>query len=130
MYTLLAYTRLIGGECAIVIFLEVGALNSEDDKIARLEEQIAEKKAALQRARARQKERDRKAKNKRLFQIGRLAEMAGIDDVDEAAILGGMIQLAERFKDETQFRILRETGSAKLREQGAAQKSKKRAANG
>lgn len=105
-------------------------LNSENDKIARLEEQIAEKKAALQRAKARQKERDRKAKNKRLFQIGRLAKMAGIDEVHEAAILGGMIELAERFKDETQLRILRETGSAKLREQNPAQKSKKRAANG
>lgn len=130
MYTLWAYTRLIGGVCAIVLFVEVNALSSEQDKIARLEEQIAEKKAELQRARARQKERDRKAKNKRLFQIGRLAQMAGIDEVDEAAILGGMIELSQRLKDDTQFRILRETGSAKLREQNPVQKSKKRVANG
>lgn len=52
----------------------MGSKKTESEKIKELEEKIAQMKAQKQKLENRQKEKERKARTKRLIQIGALAE--------------------------------------------------------
>jgi len=104
-----------------------GKQKAAKDKIARLEEQIALKLASLHRARARIREKAKKAKSRNLMEIGRLAEMAGISGVSPGAILGGMMELADLFENKMTYKRLKKIGDSRLAY--AKRKAKKRAAN-
>lgn len=88
----------------------------ELEKIKKLEEQIAKKKAALQLTQARIKERERKTRTRRLIEIGGLADIAGISDIDKGALLGAFIHVSEKLKDNLAFSKFKAEGDATLKE--------------
>ena len=55
------------------------------EKIEKIEEKINQLKAQKQALLAREKEKERKARTRRLIQIGAIIESMGIDDVELAA---------------------------------------------
>lgn len=107
-------------------------------KLTRLQaaEQAAEiaetkAKAAREKLQALRKEQDRKAqsearkiRNKALFQVGGLVEIAGLLDADKGALLGGLIAVAKTLKQgpgSTGFQEWKSAGDALLAERKAAQ---------
>ena len=78
------------------------------DKIRKLDLQLAREKSKL-------KEQTRKARTKRLIEIGGLAEIAGISNVDSGALLGAMFNMKDLLNDEHTFQMLKQKGQELLK---------------
>ena len=100
---------------------------SPQDKIKKLEELIAKKKALLIREKGRLSEKERKVRTRRLIQIGGLAEIAGIIEADSGFILGVLIRAKDIDPDSAEWRGLRSKGDAILKEREAARKKAQKA---
>ncbi|MDC0358097.1 conjugal transfer protein TraD [Oligoflexia bacterium] len=98
-------------------------------KIKKLEEQIAKKKALIQRTKGRLREKERKLRTRRLIQVGGLAEIANIDKADKGAILGGMLEIAEIFEDKGKYQALKSIGDEVLFERERKRKTSQKAKN-
>jgi len=95
----------------------------ELENIKKLEEQLAKKKAALIVAKGRIKEREKKTKTRLLIEIGRLADIAGISELDKSAILGGFLYLSEIVKNDVTHTKFKAEGD-KVLESRAAERNK------
>ena len=94
----------------------------ELQRIRRLEEQLAKKKAELVRARGRLSESARKARARKLIQFGELVELAGLFDSDAAFLLGVLLEAADVPPESERWKALRERGKPAIRPQEAAAK--------
>jgi hypothetical protein len=68
------------------------AKDTAQEKIKKLEDEIAKKKAALLRVKGQISEKDRKAKTRRLIEIGSLAETAEVLEADSGFLLGLLLE--------------------------------------
>ncbi|MDX5936768.1 conjugal transfer protein TraD [Acidithiobacillus thiooxidans] len=107
-------------------------------KVERLQKQYEENlekakiaKAELVKLRREQERKDkasaRKARNRVLFQVGGLVELAGLLDCDKGALLGGLLTVAKTLEDgpeSARFQEWKQSGDALLAERKAtAQKT-------
>jgi diphthamide synthase (EF-2-diphthine--ammonia ligase) len=88
----------------------------ELEKLKKLEEQFAKKKAALITAKGHIKERERKTRMRRLYRVGALTETAQIFEHDEAALLGGFLHLAELMADQSTYQKFKVAGQKTISE--------------
>ena len=93
-----------------------------EDRIKKLEEQIAKKKAALIREKGRQSEKERKARTRKLIQIGGLAEVAELVDADPGFLLGHLMQGKDISPESGDWKRLKAKGDSVLKEREAARK--------
>jgi hypothetical protein len=96
------------------------------ERIKKLEEEIKRKQAALLQAQSRIKEKKRKARTRRLIEVGGLAEIAGLVEADSALLLGGFLRLAEGLKDDTTRATLQAEGEVRLAQREAEKKASQR----
>ena len=99
------------------------------DKISKLEQQIAKKKAELIREKGKLSQKARKERTRKLIQIGGLAEVAGLSDADAGFILGHMLRAKDIDEGSGEYRSLKAKGDALLKEREAERKRKAKAAN-
>ncbi len=98
--------------------------NAAVERIKRLEEQIARKKAELIRARGKLSEKDRKARVRRLIQIGGLAEIAELDGADPGFLLGLLLSGKDIAKGTSEWRRLKASGDVLLKKREKERGSK------
>lgn len=106
-------------------------------KVERLQKQYAENlekakiaKAELVKLRREQERKDkasaRKARNRVLFQVGGLVELAGLLDCDKGALLGGLLAVAKALEngpESARFQEWKQFGDARLAEREKTRKS-------
>jgi hypothetical protein len=88
----------------------------ELDRLKRLEDQFAKKKAALIAAKGHIKELDRKNRTKRIFKVGTLTQTAQIFEHDDAALLGGFLHLAKIMADKDTLKKFKVVGQKMISE--------------
>ncbi len=88
----------------------------ELEKLKKLEEQFAKKKAALVQAKGQIKEGERKARMRKIVRVGVLTETAQIFEHDEAALLGGFLHLAELMADNGTYQKFKLAGQKTISE--------------
>ncbi len=99
------------------------AMNERNlERIRKLEEQIAKKRAELVREKGRISEKERKARIKRLFQIGGLAEMAWLMKTDDGYLLGCLLSASSISPESERWISLKAKGDALLAKQDTAQR--------
>jgi hypothetical protein len=96
------------------------------ERIKRLEEQIAKKRAALVREKGRLSEKERKTRTRKLIEMGGLAEIAGLLESDPGFILGALLNLAEVSSDSERWKSLKTKGDGLLKEREAARKKSRK----
>jgi len=102
------------------------ASDKQLERIKKLEEEIKRKQAALLQAQSRIKEKERKARTRRLIEVGGLAEIAGIINLDSGTLLGGFITLAETIKDEAKRTRMKAEGDTRLAQREGEKKPTQR----
>lgn len=98
---------------------------SNKDKVRKLEELIAKKKAELIREKGRLSEKARKDRTRKLIQIGGLAEIAGLTESDPGFLLGYLMKATQIETNSGEWKILKAKGDSVLKEREAARKMKK-----
>lgn len=96
------------------------------ERIKKLEEEIKRKQVALVQAQSRIKEKERKARMRRIIEVGGLAEIAGIINLDSGTLLGGFITLAETIKDEAKRVRMKAEGDSRLAQREVEKKPAQR----
>ncbi|MER8962697.1 conjugal transfer protein TraD [Mesorhizobium sp. M0701] len=86
------------------------ARTSLAERLSRLEQQ----RAKLAEQEARLKADERKQRTRRLVEAGTLIERAGLIDLEEAALYGGLLSLAEGVRDKAQLTEWIKTGKTAL----------------
>ncbi|MBE9044326.1 conjugal transfer protein TraD [Pleurocapsales cyanobacterium LEGE 10410] len=89
-------------------------IQKTETKVRSIEEKIRKLDLQLAREKSRLKEQKRKARTKKLIEIGGLTEIAGISNVDKAALLGAMVQMKELLEDKQTFNMFRKKGEELL----------------
>lgn len=106
-------------------------MGAKEDKgtarIKKLEEEIKKKQLALQLAQARIKERERKQRTRRLIEIGGLADIAGIADIDKGALLGAFLSVSKMIGDELAYSKMKAEGDKILSAREKERKARKTA---
>ncbi len=90
-------------------------------RIRRLEEQVAKKKAELIRERGKLSEKERKARVRRLIQLGGLVEIAELDEADHGFLLGLLLSGKSIAAESVEWRRLKTSGDAFINERETAQ---------
>ena len=93
------------------------------ERIKKLEEQIKKKQLALQLAQGRIKERERKQRTRRLIEIGGLADIAAIGDLDKGALLGAFLEVSTMLEDKLAYSKLKADGDRLLSEREKERKN-------
>lgn len=88
----------------------------ELERLKKLEEQFAKKKAALIAAKGQIKEGERKARMRKMVRVGVLTETAQIFGYEEAALLGGFLHLSELMAEDETLQKFKAAGQKKLSE--------------
>lgn len=94
------------------------------EKIKKLEETIAKKKALLIREKGRLSQKERKARVRKLIEIGGLADIAGLLETDPGFILGALLQAKDISPTSSRFQELKDKGSSLLKEREKSRKRK------
>lgn len=100
---------------------------SNNDKVRKLEELIAKKKAELIREKGRLSQKARKERTRKLIQVGGLAEIAQLGESDPGFLLGCLLKAAQVETDSGEWKILKAKGDSILKEREAARKKNKAA---
>ena len=100
----------------------MGTKETPVERIKRLEEQIAKKRAALVREKGRLSEKERKARTRKLIEIGTLVEIAGLFESDPGFLLGALLNAAENSADSERWKSLKARGDGLLRERESSRK--------
>ena len=95
-------------------------------RIKKLEEQVARKQAELVRAKGRLSDKERRAKNRQLFQIGRLVEAAGLLDADPGFLLGHLLKGADIDPGTERWKSLKARGDTAKKELERSKKTTKK----
>lgn len=90
-------------------------IEKTEQKVLSLEEKRRKLEIQISREKQKLKEQKRKARTKKLIEIGGLAEIAGISEVDKHALLGAMIQIKELLDDRNTFDMYRKKGEELLK---------------
>ena len=77
-------------------------------------QKLAAKKAGLEKKEQRMKALERKARTRKLIELGGLVEKAGLEDVDPNILFGAIQEIKERFSDEKTMASWRERGGLAL----------------
>ncbi len=85
------------------------------DKIKKLEDEIARKKAALLRVKGQISEKERKAKTRRLIEVGGFAETAEVLEADSGFLLGLMLEGKDISSDSPRWKELKAKGDPLLK---------------
>ncbi len=96
--------------------------NAAAEKIKKLEEAIAKKKALLIREKGRISEKERRAKVRKLVELGGLADMAGLIDSDRGFLLGVLLEINDLSPTSARFQELKTKGEALLKERKSSPK--------
>ncbi len=104
----------------------MGDMTEAEKRIKKLEEQIAKKQAALVRAKGRLSDKERRAKNRKLFQAGRLVEAAGLLDADPGFLLGQLLAGADLSPTSERWKAIKAKGQAAQKEAERAKKKTKK----
>ena len=91
-------------------------LQRELSQLKRLEERKAKVEAALKRKQATIAEQARKRRVKLFYQVGALADLAGIAEEDRGFLLGGFLALAGKREDKDEFQRLKRKGDEALKD--------------
>lgn len=91
-------------------------IKKAQSRLKKLEEKKRQIEAQYSLEKAKLKEYERKARTRKLIEIGALAEIAEISTFEKEEILGAMIQMAELLRDEPTLRMLRAKGEDVLAE--------------
>ncbi len=83
-------------------------------------EKAKAKKKALQR---KMNEEKRKLRTRKLIEIGGLADIANLVDLDKGAVLGILLQGSRLIEDEQTFENLKKLGDATLQERASSRKN-------
>jgi hypothetical protein len=94
------------------------------DKIKKLEDQIAKKKALLIREKGRVSEKERRARIRKLIEVGSFFETAGLLDSDQGFLLGVLLQAASLSPTSARYEDLKHKGDELLKESENARKKK------
>ena len=92
------------------------------ERIKKLEEEIAKKKALLVRERGKLSEKERKARTRQLIQIGGLAEIAGLSDSDAGFLLGYLLNASDIAPQSERWKTFKAKGDALLKDREDARK--------
>ena len=92
------------------------------EKIKKLEETIAKKKALLVREKGRLSVKDRKARTRKLIEIGGLAEIAEVQNRELGFLLGVFLYARDISPTSSRFEDLKSNGDALLKEREKARK--------
>jgi hypothetical protein len=94
--------------------------NAAAEKIKKLEETIAKKKALLIREKGRISEKERRAKVRKLVELGGLADMAGLIDSDRGFLLGVLLEVRDISPTSDKYQELKDKGDSVLNEREKA----------
>lgn len=89
-------------------------IEKTEQKVLSLEEKRRKLEIQISREKQKLKEQKRKARTKKLIEIGGLSEIAGISEIDKHALLGAMIQIKELLNDPHTLNMLRKKGKELL----------------
>ena len=92
-------------------------LNLEEEK-----KKLALKKSRIEAKEKRLKEKERKVRTRRLIELGGLVSKAGIEELNNNALLGALLDIKEKLKEESTVK--------KWKDKGAAAFEKDKAENG
>jgi hypothetical protein len=87
-----------------------------EDKIKKLEELIAKKKAELLKEKGLLSEKERKSRTRQLIQLGGLIEIAGLREDDKGFILGCLLRAAQIETNSSKYNELKLIGDHALAE--------------
>ena len=97
------------------------------ERIKKLEEQIAKKRAELIREKGRLSENERRARTRKMIQVGGLADIAGLLEADPGFLLGALFNASELSPDSERWRAFKLKGDTLLKEREALrQKNQKK----
>lgn len=94
------------------------------ERIKRLEEQIAKKKALLVREKGRISQKERKARTRKLIEVGSLAEIAEVLDREPGFLLGVLLNARDISPTSAKFEELTDKGQTLLKEREKNRKKK------
>lgn len=104
------------------------ATNDPIERIRKLEDLIAKKRALLIREKGKLSEKEKRARLRRLIEIGELTEIAGLSEPDLGFLLGLLLRANSITPQSAKWRVLKAKGDSLLKELQA--KKKKEANNG
>ncbi len=94
------------------------------EKIKKLEEAIAKKKALLVRVKGSLSQKERKARTRKLIEIGGLVDIAGLTDSDHGFILGVLLKARDISPTSEKYQELKSKGDSLLKEREKARNKK------
>jgi hypothetical protein len=94
------------------------------DKIRKLEEAIAKKKALLVRVKGNISQKERKARTRKLIEIGGLADIAGLTDSHHGFLLGVLLKARDISPTSDKYQELKDKGDSVLKEREKARNKK------
>ena len=87
-------------------------LSNLESRIQELETQKEKIALRLKREKAKLRSQASQARKRRLYQVGALAEKAGLLDVDDEALLGAMMEIKMLLGDGPTFQMLQSKGAS------------------
>lgn len=87
-------------------------LSNLESRIQELETQKEKIAARLKREKAKLRSQASQARKRRLYEVGALAEKAGLLDVDDEALLGAMMEIKMLLGDGPTFQMLQRKGAS------------------
>jgi hypothetical protein len=99
--------------------------DKERARIQKLEEEIKARQLKVQLAQGRIKERERKQRTRRLIEIGGLADIARISELDRGALLGAFVEVSRLLSDGLTYSKMKAEGDAVLATREKERKAKK-----
>lgn len=94
-------------------------------KAERAADRARSARAAAARLVANANEAERKARTRRIIELGGLVELAGLADLDRGAVLGLLLEAAKRASDAETLATAKRTGDALLASRESERKAKK-----
>ncbi|MEO2054545.1 MAG: conjugal transfer protein TraD [Nitrospira sp.] len=94
--------------------------------LEKLQEKKQKLEARISLIKARERRLERKRRTRNLIQIGGLAEIAGLQDVDKGVLLGALLEIAKISKNKVIVKKWKAEGDRLLKNRGKARDEKKR----
>jgi len=102
------------------------AKNRIQNKINKLQEKVDKSKQKIKRLQIENKAKERKKRTRELIQIGGLAEIAKLINIDKGAVLGLFIKGQEMLQDKETYLGLKRIGDRVLKERASRRNKKAR----
>lgn len=83
-----------------------------EQKLEEEKKKLALTKSRIEAKEKRLKEKERKVRTRRLIELGGLVSKAGIEELNNNALLGALLEIKEKLKDEPTVKKWKDTGAA------------------